>query len=356
MYSGVYFPPGLPAIVLDYLDGDVLSYDEKPIPAKSRQDLMLFGRKYHELISTDASIVAELILKGEENDVEEALKLVRQNPSLLHRQAKAKDPLGRWIQGTLLQIAAMAGDVDLKAGIIEEKEHGLVERLKLAGKLSAEEVAEQLKVITSDEAKQANEKRNQRVLDVIKKFGEGIIKKAEEFKSDRSFKEFQIQCQSIIDQLESDLTAGMKEVIISGYIFDPSILQKAAEWFNDNQHRFSSFWSNRGDVFWINGFGKLQSKLSSRDAQIILKGAGNFIDDGEMPNRTLNNADGTSDFFNLTSRLGVDFYLRGCGLRAVGDTIWCGGFPSLQNLCQAKTRALQNVCNTQTIGLHRAHA
>lgn len=368
MYNGssnntnTHFPKGLPVIVLDYLDGDVnpfVSSDKKAIPAEARQHLMLFGRKHHELISTDVSKVAELILKGEEKEIEEVLKLVKQNPSLLYRQAKAKDPLGREVQGTPLQIAAMAGDVDLKAEIKEEKDRGAVERLITAANLSPEEVREQLTVITSEEAKQKNAARNKRVVDTIKKFGESIIEKAKEYKGD-NFKEFQTQCQSVIDQLENDLKAGMNEVITSGYIFDPKILQEAAEWFEENVGRFGGWWSNQSDVFWANGFGKLQSKLSSRDAQVIRAGIGNLVDDGKIPARTLNNSNSVSFFFTSAPRLGVDFYLGRvgglCGSRA---GVPCGrigrAVAMLANLCQAKTRALQNLCNTQTIG-QRLHA
>ena len=43
--------------------------------------------------------------------------------------------------------------------------------------------------------------------------------------------------------------------------------QKVAKWFEDNVYKkFGSWWSNDSDIFWVNGFGKLQARLSFRDA------------------------------------------------------------------------------------------
>src|SRR3990167_4206260 len=305
-------------IILDYLDGAVLLNRQGDEEKETRKIncLTLFGRKAEDFISQEASELARLILRGEEKEVEEALALVQQNPDLLRYFAKMKDPRGRWVQRTPLQIAAMAGDVDLREGIREEKNRGLVERLKLAGRLPDEEVKEQLEaVLTSKEAIEANEKRNNRVLDVIKAFGEGIIQKANEYKGN-NFAEFQTLCQPVIDQLEKELTPNPNEVITLGYIFDPKILQLTAEWFEKNVHRFGGWWSIQSDVFWVNGFGLLQSNLSSRDAQVILAGIGNLVDYKIIPPRSLNNRDGTSYFYNPSSRLGQNFYLGYWGTRA----------------------------------------
>ena len=93
-------------------------------------------------------------------------------------------------------------------------------------------------------------------------------------------------------------------------MFDPKILCDTAKWFEDNVGRFGDWWTKQSDVFWVNGFGKLESKLSSRDAQVIRAGIGNLVYDAIIPARTLNNADMSSYFFNSYSRLGVDFYLE----------------------------------------------
>ncbi|MHB1948245.1 MAG: hypothetical protein ACYCQI_09045, partial [Gammaproteobacteria bacterium] len=77
----------------------------------------------------------------------------------------------------------------------------------------------------------------------------------------------------------------------------------------DNVKRFDGWWSLQADVFWINGFGKLQGRLSSRDAQVVCAGIGNFVDNGRMPPRSFNNSDGTFNFLDPLSRLGLDFFL-----------------------------------------------
>jgi hypothetical protein len=305
----VYFPPGLPEISLDYLVGDIdpTSEDKKTEKCYVHESAVtLFGRSFSDLMHPDAALVANLILRGEEKDVKEALTLIKKNPDLLRYHTLATDPLGRQIKGTPLQIAAIAGDMDLKEGIQDEKDRGMVERLIAASNLSKEEVANQLECITSIKAKQINEKRNQRILSAIIRFGEAII----ESKADnKSFETYQAHCKPLIDQLEKDLQPDSKDVVNKGYVFDPKILHDAMKWFEDNVKRFGGWWSNKSDVFWVNGIGKLQSRLSSRDAQVIRAGIGDLVDNERLPARTLNNSDGLSYFFNTTSRLGKDFYL-----------------------------------------------
>src|SRR5262249_25518443 len=125
-----------------------------------------------------ASDLGNLILRAEEKDVNDALALAGKDRKLLLLPCTATDLQGRTIlKRTPLQIAAMAGDFDLKNRVKEEKNRGLVERLQLAGQLSDEEVAEQLReVLTSKEAIAENEKRNQRIFAAIKAFGEDLIK------------------------------------------------------------------------------------------------------------------------------------------------------------------------------------
>jgi hypothetical protein len=303
----VRFPSGLPKIVLHYLDSDMLPVQQRNQPQQYTQ-FKLFARTLTDLIRDEAAVVGNLILRGEEKDVEDALAIIRKKPILIHCQTEATDPLGRRVKGTLLQIAAMAGDVDLKAGIRNEKVRGMAERLIAAGNLSQEEVAEQLQVITCHEAQLENEARIQHILSAVKKFGTSIC----EVKTNKNmqFGVFQTLCKPLIDQLETDLQTDTKGMITSGYIFDPKILQEATKWFVENvDKRFGGWWSIQSDVFWVNGFGKLQSKLSSRDAQVVNAGIGRVVDQGNLPSRTLNNASGASHFYNSTSHLGASFYL-----------------------------------------------
>lgn len=326
----VYFPRGLPEIVLGYLDNDINSIQQPNRQTKwlSQQcgQFKLFGRTLTDLMSDEAATVGNLILRGEEKNVNDALALVKKKPILLYCQTEATDPLKRRVKGTLLQIAAMAGDVDLKPGIREEKDRGMVERLIAVGRLSQEEVVEQLKVIIGEAAQHENEARNQCVLAAIIKFGNSIC----EVKSydGMSLVSFQARCKPIIDELEIALQPDTKGVISSGYVFDLKILQYAAKWFEDNVKKFGGWWTNQSDAFWVNGFGKLQSKLSSRDAQVVNIGVGRVVDQGKLPLRTLNSGDGVSHFYDANSRLGIEFCLGdfgGCGMWGPARGSWVSG-------------------------------
>jgi len=283
------FPKGLPEIFLDYLGGDIKPISEPNTKGESLseqyKEFKLFGKKLSDIMHEEAVKVSNLILQGEEKEIEEALAIVRKKPFLLRCEVEAQDLLGRRVRGTPLQIAAMAGDLDLKPGITVEKDLGMVERLVAAGKLSQEEVKEQLKCVTSKEALKANEERNERVLVAIKKFGNNIA----EVKADNNlnFEAFQLRCKPFIDQLEEDLRPNNQSVTAAGYIFDPTVLQKAAEWFQENLQKFGDLWGFNSDVFWVNGFGTLQANLSSRDAEIIRAGVYCLIFRGDMPLRLL---------------------------------------------------------------------
>lgn len=287
------------------------------------------------------------------------IALVKIDRVLLFEMIETIDPLGRKVRGTLLQIAAMAGDVDLLAGITEEKEHGLVEQLAQAGNLTAVEIAEQLQVIASPKAKQANEARNKRVLDAIIKFGGALIEKAKEYKDNpdnANFVALQQLCQPLIDQLAQDLTFDPDEVITSGYIFDLAILHDAAKWFETNVGLFHDWSSCQSDIWWVNGFGKLQSLASARDAHVINAGIINLIENRKVPLRTLMNQNDASDFYHAASRLGVNFFLGGHS--SSGDKGWRTPFGGVSlarlrtSYCQLmliKTASLLNLCGAKTI-------
>ncbi len=283
-----------------------------------RRTYALFQDSLNDIRLERVRQIAKLILSAEQKEVEEAVAQVKKNPSFLNYSVRVTDPKGRAVEGDLLQIAAMAGDFNLKKDL-EEKTCGIVERLAEAARLSKKETDKRLQVITSEQAQLENEKRNQRVLNAVKAFGLGIIKvraeledKAEEEKQ-MSFEELQTHCKNVIDQFEKDLQGDPKEVIKLGFIFDPKILRDTTEWFEKNVTHFGGWWSIQSDIFWVNGIGKLQNYLSARDAQVIRAGIGNFVDNGTVPPRTLKNNDGSSYFFNSSSHLGVGFYIGSFG-------------------------------------------
>jgi hypothetical protein len=197
----------------------------------------------------------------------------------------------------------MAGDVDLKESILDEHDRGVVERFIAISNLSKEEVANQLQCITSSKAKKINERRKEKILSAIKQFGEAVIDS--ESSDNESFATYQARCKPLIDQLEKDLQPDTKNVMNMGLIFDPIILSDAIVWFKEKLGKFGGWWSNNSSVFWVNGIGKLQSRVSSRDAQVLILSISCLVESGILPVRTLKNF----VFYNENSQLGREFYL-----------------------------------------------
>ncbi|MHB1947505.1 MAG: hypothetical protein ACYCQI_05265 [Gammaproteobacteria bacterium] len=349
-----------------YLGGDVVvnwtgDAKQKPFTKDEYDQFRLFKHLPDITVAKllhpdpDASAIANLLLRGEEADVNEALALLakklEKDPGYLNYHVLATDPLKRQVKGTFIGIAAMSGDVNLQSGLLDESTWGLVERLAKLGKLSNAEVAEQLKVVTSPEAKAINEKRIERVLKALANFEEGILKKRAEYKGN-DIKEFQTMCQAVFDKFDEALTSLSNEIITCGFVFDPAILERAAKRFEENVNKcFGGWWSLQADVFWVNGFGKLQCRLSSRDAQVVCAGIGCFVDDGRMPPRTFNNSDDTFNFLDPRSRLGLDFFLGYYGVahgrtrgRMLGDRT-----EVYNSYVEKKATALQSLCNVRQV-------
>ena len=268
------------------------------------------------------------ILEGSQASVARVIALIKKYPLILQYSTQGRDRLGRCVKGTLLQIAAMAGDVNIRELSEEEKNHrGIVERLREAGNLSAEDVAKQLHpVLFSEEAMQANAARNKRILDAVKQFGESILQTVIEEParwSETALKAAQEKCQLAINAFQTTLQNTFKDVITSGYLFDISILHEAMVWLEtkENLDRFGSWWQLKSDIFWVNGIGSLQSITAARDAQVVRAGIGNVVDGRALPARDLKNEDGPS-LFLPSSRLGLDFFLgyvgRVCGGERAG--------------------------------------
>lgn len=187
----------------------------------------------------------------------------------------------------------------------------------------------------SDEAKQINDERNQHIQTAVEKFGMDILKVNMDGIMDIEdenlrFKAFQSRCQTEIDQLEKDLqTDTKKEVITSGYIFDPITLARAAEWYEKKeiQDRLGDWWSPQSILFRVVVYGMLEAKFSARDSHVVRHGIGLVVESKygkQIPQRTVNiKEDGFSDF-NSSSRLGRDYYFGYYG----GDGHYCRGYPA----------------------------
>ncbi len=124
-----------------------------------------------------------------EGNIDKALALIEQNDKVINIETQGTDRFGRCIKGrSLLQMAAMGGDVNLREKKAKEKkDHGALELFIKAAKLTKDEVAAQAK------------------------------------------------CQSEIDKLRNDLIRIVSnEVITCGYILDTHIYDAFGNWFTDN--------------------------------------------------------------------------------------------------------------------------
>jgi len=312
--------------------------------------------KQNNLLREENQNLGNLILKGGEKEIEEALAIVKNSPTLLSYEVEAIDPLGRRVRGTLLQIAAMGGDVDLIPYITDSSQRGAVEKLAAAGNLFKQEIIDQLKCVTSDEALRANEVRNKRILAAIKKFGNAIT----EVKTDGVYnlKEIQAHYKPYIDKLDKDLTPDTESVTTSGYIFDPTILQKTSEWYEENHQKFGCFFSHQSKIFLINGFGKLQAKLSARDAMSFNSGIVNLFHYKKVPKRSLQNSDGNSYFYNPDSNLGASIFLSNKGEASTGKQSraigWAGGY-YIENFILNKNYSLLELIQPIDNYSHKKH-
>jgi hypothetical protein len=295
-----------------------------------------------------------------EGKIDTALALVRANGrEVLNVPTCGRDRFGRRIEGrTLLQMAGMAGDVNLREKKTEEKEdHGAVELLAQAAGLTKDEVTDQLfPVLFSEGAKKENETRKQRVLTVLIKFAESILKRKAELPTKwhmiEEFKAAQAKCQPEIDKLRNDLLRIVSnQIIISGYILDSQIFVDLTQWFEkpENLKRFDGWWSLNGwwslisDLFWVNGYGLLQYVAAARDAQVCHAGIGPVVNDRLLPARSLKNSDGSSHF-DSSSKLGLDFFLGYYGGRerrfTLGRRAVDAVGPYVGNLMSSKNKSI----------------
>ena len=320
----------LPSDVLDLIvDYKPFAYDEAKKEEKPSNNTLannLYKAPRASFFGKNLGVIlhqaANDILNGNQAKVDRVVALVKNNPSYLLSPTEGRDRLGRRVQGTLLQIAAMAGDVNLRELKEEEKQHrGIVELLQEAGNLSKDNVAKQLHpVLFSEEAIKANEARNKRIQAAVEHFAEGIfqaeIAKEPAEWSVELFQAAQKKCALAINTFRATLQTTLNDVIVSGYVFDTSILHQAMTWFEqkNNLDRFGGWITLASDVFWVNGIGSLQCALSSRDAQVCHRGIIDVAQDRILPPRDFKTKYASSFSSSFVSyRPGLDSFISSHG-------------------------------------------
>jgi hypothetical protein len=248
-------------------------------------------------------------------DPEKVIAVVQKDPSMLNHPVNTVWR-GRKIFGTLLQIAAMAGDINLRDKKAGEKDHGIVERLMPY--LPAAEVRRQLQVVFPTGWEKISAARIQPYIDATMVFMEGIIKI--QIQLQHTIKDWHITnqaklkaaCQPHIDNFQTALNTHADEVITSGYIYDPSIIDRVIELFVSNVGRFGPWggWdSEKTNLFWVIIIGSLQASLLGCDRQVFKTGIFYVVEKGQDVDRSSNSA------ADRLAELGTSFFLDMSGER-----------------------------------------
>jgi hypothetical protein len=241
-------------------------------------------------------------------DIEGVEKLVKQNPNILYLTVEAKDHRGRRVRGTLLQLAILAGDVNIRPKKNNAKDHGAVERLKAY--LPELESVRQLQATQVNGWEQETAARMQVYMDALKTFLNAICTgKASTFDG------LIVELEDSIKAFKSAFTPHPDAVITTGFIFDTQIFLSA----NLAADRLNGCLSAKSEVFDVIGFGTLQANASACDIQILITGIHSVMLRHQDPDYRLNSVDIPSSL----SGLGVSFVLGLNGIWMVGSgTTW----------------------------------
>lgn len=315
-------------IIFNYLDNTVGGAPQRYVRRHT-----LFSN-LSTLYHSQTELAAYHILSGNPEEVE---RLVNQNPLILSCIIEVKDHLGRRVKGTLLQIAALAGDFNIRDKKIPEKDHGMVERLRCY--LPEEETTKQLLAIRPRGWKKETEKRMKPYLTALTRLIEDILKAKA-----TSYRRLEAECKLCIETFKHSLIPNPNHVITSGYIFDLQVLYTAMELFEKNINRLRGRYSGKSDFFLVHGFGPLQACASVCDLQVFKEGIHNVINQDKLPNRSFNFTDRIpfSVFFSPPSHF-LDIFGRPVDGRTRLRQQWvCGGKFSVafyKSFVQAKKAA-----------------
>lgn len=287
VFSAVFIPRGVRDVMLDYINKEINPIKDLPKGKslyKEYDKFKFFGRDLQYFFNSETlESAADTILLSDEKEIPKVIEMIEKNPMLLHVKTEGIDPLGRIVVGTLLQIAAMCGDVNLKKGKLKVEDLSLVARLKSAGKLLDKDAKDQLEVITSDNAIKENERRNQLVISAMNQFMNSILEI--KLNKNEELSKSLIKCKPHIATLERNLHAITNTPIELGYVFDPNVISKVALNFASRIHDFGGWKSIYSGIFRIAGYGLLQKQLSVRDAHLTKFGMDKYIEKFKIPPR-----------------------------------------------------------------------
>lgn len=256
------------------------------ITIKTCEDkLANFNFKNNEEKNSNPDILTKYLVKAADHILfgrdHSAIKLAKKHPEILTGSIERKDPRGRKIKGTLLQIAAATGNIETT----DEEKMSVVEQLKEL--LPANESKAQLDKWFHPGWENETNNRMSPIIAAVEEFIVGISSVIERkhihipqslFFSDTPYhgyhfkrKKLEPTFASCFHKLKTACLANQDEVITSGLIFDFDVLAKMSERIlkklSDNNEL------NRTDqILWLRPLGLLQGLVSVCDAKFILKG------------------------------------------------------------------------------------
>lgn len=220
-----------------------------------------------------ARVAARHLLEGHRMTAE---AIAKGYPEILYCTVEVKDRRGNQVKGTLLQIAALAGDVDFRRS--DELVPGMVERLKEL--LPEEEAIQQLRATRPPGWEQATAARMQPYMDAATEFKNALIN-IQEGPQDNVWGQ---KAKAAIIKYKNKLAAIPKNqaIITTGLIFDPQILIKfihnllipyIGKWSEGSEawHEWGGCW-RKHYVFLVIGLGSLEACASMCDLQALHDG------------------------------------------------------------------------------------
>jgi hypothetical protein len=251
-----------------------------------------------------AARAGHLILHG---DTERALSLCKAEPLILTCRIEVKDHKGRRAIGTLLQIAAMAGDCNVRRKQGSELDHGLVEQLAL---LIGVESVNQIQAIRPLDWKNATKFRMQAYRNVAAEFINDLVDIV--VPPDATYEMVLLACQLPIDKFLKalDNINAQQEVITTGLIFDLRVLVHVSRLIYGSYKRFHESWHAKTELFMRIGFGNLQLCASACDIQAFSTGLHRIKHKKGLPDRSIQFTDGVPPSL---LELGIQFYIDSSG-------------------------------------------
>lgn len=315
--ADVLFDP-LQATVLEYLG----EYKTDPNTYKYQSRLTLLGN----ITALYSQQIAHNLLWH--IDVNNTLELAKQYPSSLLIPVEIKDPHGQRVRGTPLQIIAAAGDYNTRKMKPEEKNYGLVERLRPCFP-NPDDFDQQLKQwFEPDSEKQITNKLMAPYVSALITLGREIITSQELLTPEppsgmhySRYPEFFLESlrapsvAKLRTKFIEALTPDPNHVVTSGFLFDLQIFidfEEIWEAFATNSKvgdkerpNLRPFNHKEGTLFAAIAFPALQARVQRIDLEILIHGISSVID-GEIP-QSIDFSKGIPKDLN---GLGDNFYLN----------------------------------------------